>query len=130
MKTVITREQALEQIGKGHLSQLKGMDAKGFTHVFDGAKEVILLSYHQNSQATPAAVIEENEPEICKYAGNAKGAMLQLVCGQGHDLLMGDMMVIKTVEDLFPEGTDFSWDVDHTESTDFKLRIDLYIIIG
>ena len=128
MKTTITPQQAFEQLRSGHLSQLKGLDAHAFTHVLDDAKEVILLTYYQNSQATPAAVIEENESEILKYANNAKGAMLQLVCGEGHDLLMDDMSIISAVENLFPEGTDFTWDVEHTESTDFKLRIDLYIV--
>ena len=128
MKTTITPQQAFEQLRSGHLSQLKGLDAHAFTHVLDDTKEVILLTYYQNSQATPAAVIEENESEILKYANNAKGAMLQLVCGQGHDLLMDDMSIICAVESLFPEGTDFTWDVEHAESTDFKLRIDLYIV--
>lgn len=128
MKTTLTPKQALEQIKEGHLRQLKGMDEGGFTHVFDDAKEVILLTYQQESQATLSSVIEENEPEIRKYAVYAKGAMLRLVCGRNHNLLMDDMNIIKTAEDLFPKGTDYSWDVEHTESSDFKLRINLYII--
>ena len=69
MKTTITPEQALEQIKKGHLSQLKGLDPHGFIHVFDDAMEVILLNYYQNSlETTPAAIIDLNKPEILEYA--------------------------------------------------------------
>ncbi len=128
MKTAITPEQALKQIKNGHLGQLEGMDEQGLTHVFDDASDVTLLTYHQNNQVTPAAIIKENEDEILENAANAKGCMLRLVCGRNHDLLMNDMIIIKNVESLFPEGIDFSWDVEHAESTDFKLRIDLYII--
>ena len=127
MKTILTPQQALEQVRSGHLSKLKGLDEHDFTHVFDDAEDVILLTYHQNVQANPTAVIEENESEIREYAGNAKGVMLQLVCGHNHDLSMEDMTMISTVEKLFPQDTDISWDVEHSESTDFKLRIDLYI---
>ena len=128
MKTTITPQQALEQIKSGHLNQLKGLDSHDITHIFDDAKEVLLLTYYQNDQATPSAVIEENESEIHKYADKAKGVMLRLVCGKSHDLMMDDMTIISSVENLFTEGTEFSWDVEHSESTDFKLRIDLYII--
>ena len=129
MKTIITPQQALEQIKSGHLSQLKGLDAHDFTHIFDGANKVLLLTYYLNGQDTPAAIIKEKESEIHRYAENAKGAMLQLVCGKNHDLLMDEMNVINTVNDLFPESTGFAWDVEHSESTDFKLRIDLYVVI-
>ena len=64
MKTAITPEQALEQIKNGHLSQLEGMDEHDLTHVFNDANDVILLTYDQNNQATPAAIIKENETEI------------------------------------------------------------------
>lgn len=128
MKKTITLQQALEQIKKGHLSHLKGLDENDITHVLDDAKEVILLTYHQNSQATPASVIKQNESEILENAGWAKGVFLQLVCGQGHDLSLDDMAVLNTVKDLFTKDTDFSWDVEHTESPDFKLRINLFII--
>ena len=96
--------------------------------VFDNAKEVVLMTYHQNSQTSPTAVIEENKVEILEFADKAKAAMLQLVCGKGHDLSMDDMTVIGTVETLFPQNTDFLWDVEHTDSTDYLLRIDLYVV--
>ena len=128
MKTAITPEQALKQIKNGHLGQLEGMDEQGLTHVFDDASDVILLTYHQNNQVTPAAIIKENEDEILENAANAKGCMLRLVCGHSHDLLMDDMTIISSLENLFHEGTDFSWDVEHSGSTDFKLRIDLYFV--
>ncbi len=128
MKETITLQQALQQINDGHLSQLKGLDENNITHVLNDAKEVILLTYHQNNQATPASVIKQNESEILENAGQAKGVFLQLVCGQGNDLSMDDMVVLDTVKDLFTGDTDFSWDVEHTESPSFKLRIDLFII--
>ena len=128
MKTTITPQQALEQIKSGHLNQLKGLDSHDITHIFDDANEVMLLTFFQNGQATPSAVIKENEAEIRKYADNAKGVMLRLVCGHSHDLLMDDMTIISSLENLFHEGTDFSWDVEHSGSTDFKLRIDLYFV--
>lgn len=128
MTTIISPQEAVKRVTSGHLSQLKGLDTQSFTHVFDDAKEVILLSYYQNSQTSPTAVIEENEAEIREYADKAKAAMLQLVCGKGHDLSMDDMTVLKTVENLFPKNSDFSWDVEHTDSTDYLLRIDLYVI--
>ena len=108
MKKTITPEQALEQIKNGHLSKLKGLDVNDFTHVLDDAKEVILLTYHKKSQATPAAVIKQIESEILENAGRAKRVFLQLVCGQGHNLSMDVMAVLNTVKDLFTEGTDFS----------------------
>ncbi len=37
MKKTITLQQALEQIKKGHLSQLKGLDENDITHVLDDA---------------------------------------------------------------------------------------------
>ena len=85
MKTTITPEQALEQIKKGHLSQLKGLDENDFTHVFDNANEVILLTYHQNSQTTPASVIMLNESEAVHPipAGHQRMADLP-VDQQGH----------------------------------------------
>ena len=128
MTTIISPQEALERVTSGHLCQLKGLDAHAFTHVFDDAKEVILLTYFQNGQSSLAAVIEENEAEIREHADKAKAAMLQLVCGKGQDLSMDDMAVISTVEGLFPQSSDFSWNVEHTDSTDYKLRIDLYVI--
>ena len=128
MTTIISPQEAIKRVTSGHLSRLKGLDPHAFTHVFDNAKEVILLTYFQNSQTSPTAVIEENKAEILEYAGKAKAAMLKLVCGKGHDLTMDDMTVIGTVENLFPKNTDFSWDVEHTDSTEYTLRIDLYVI--
>lgn len=130
MTTIISPQEAVRRVTSGHLSRLKGLDTQSFTHVFDDAKEVILLTFYQNSQTSPTAVIEENKAEILEYAGKVKAAMLQLVCGKGHDLSMDDMtvIVIGTVENLFPQNTDFSWDVEHTDSTEYTLRIDLYVI--
>lgn len=121
-------QEAIKRVTSGHLSLLKGLDAHDFTHVFDDASEVILLTFYQKSQAPLAVVIEENEAEIREHTDKAKAAILQLVCGKGHDLSMDDMTVISMVENLFPEETDFSWDVEHTNSTDYLLRIDLYVI--
>lgn len=129
MKTTITPELALKQITSGHLNQLIGLDPHDLTYVLDDAKEVVLLTYQQNSNTTPAVIIQQNMPEISKYADKAKGAIIRLVCGRNHDLLMDDIDIIKTVEDLFPEDSDFSWDVEHTESPEFMLRIELYIVI-
>lgn len=128
MKTTITPQQALKQITSGHLCQLKGLDVQDFTYIFNDAKEVILLTYYLKDQATIATAIEENESEIRKCAVNATGVMLQLICGKSHNLLIEDMLVINMVNDLFPKNTALSWDVQHSESTDFKLRIDLYIV--
>ena len=107
---------------------MKGLDVQDFTYIFNDAKEVILLTYYLNDQATIATAIEENESEIRKCAVNATGVMLQLICGKSHNLLIEDMLVINMVYDLFPKNTALSWDVQHSESTDFKLRIDLYIV--
>ena len=128
MKTIISPQEAVKRVTSGHLSLLKGLDAHDFTHVFDGAEEVILLTFFQNEQVSLATVIEENEAEIREHADKAKAAMLQLVCGKGQDLSMDDITVMKTVENLFPKNTDFSWDVEHTDSTDYMLQIDLYVI--
>lgn len=128
MTTIISPQEAIKRVTSGHLCQLKGLDAHAFTHVFDNAKEVILLTYFQNDQSSLAAVIEENEAEILEHADKAEGAMLQLVCGKGHDLSMDDMTVISKVENLFPKSTDFSWDVEHTDSRDYMLHIKLYVI--
>ena len=128
MTTITSPQEAVRRVTSGHLSRLKGLDTQSFTHIFDDAKEVILLTFYQNSQASLAAVIEENKAEILEYAGKAKAAMLQLVCGKGHNLTMDDMTVIGTIENLFPENIDFSWDVEHTDSTEYMLRIDLYVI--
>ena len=128
MTTITSPQEAVRRVTSEHLSRLKGLDTQSFTHIFDDAKEVILLTFYQNSQASLAAVIEENKAEILEYAGKAKAAMLQLVCGKGHNLTMDDMTVIGTVENLFPENIDFSWDVEHTDSTEYMLRIDLYVI--
>ena len=76
MKTTITPQQALKQITSGHLCQLKGLDVQDFTYIFNDAKEVILLTYYLNDQATIATAIEENESEIRKCAVNATGVML------------------------------------------------------
>ena len=113
---------------RGHLGQLKGLDEHDFTSVFDDANEVLLLTYYMDSETIPMAVIEENETEIREHAAHAKGAMLQLICGKNYKLSMGDMPVVNMVENLFPEHTAFSWDVDYSETMDYKLRIDLYIV--
>ena len=128
MKTTITPQQALEKIRRGHFGQLKGLDEHDFTFVFDDANEVLLLTYYMDSETTPAAVIEENEADIREHAGHAKGIMLQLICGKSYELSVNDMPVVNMVENLFPEQTTFSWDVGHSESMDYKLRINLYIV--
>ena len=128
MKTTITPQQALEEMRRGHLGQLKGLDEYDFTSVFDDANEVLLLTYYMDSETIPMAVIEENETEICEHTAHAKGAMLQLICGKNYKLSMGDMPVVNMVENLFPEHTAFSWDVDYSETMDYKFRIDLYIV--
>ena len=128
MKTTITPQQALEEIRRGHLGQLKGQDEHGFTFVFDDANEVLLLTYYIDRETIPMAVIKENETEIREHADHAKGAMLQLICGKNYKLSMDDIPVVNMVETLFPEHTAFSWDVDYSETMDYKLRIDLYIV--
>ena len=128
MTTIISPQEAIKRVTSGHLCQLKGLDAHAFTHVFDNAKEVILLTFFQNDQSSLVTVIEKNEAEILEFADKAKAAMLQLVCGKGHDLSMDDMTVIKMVENIFPENTDFSWDVEHTDSREYMLHIKLYVI--
>lgn len=130
MKTTLTLQQALGKIKSGHLGQLKGMDVNDITYVLDGAKEVVLLSYSQKEAASLAAVIDEHASEICQYAGGAKGALLQLVCGGQYVLSMDDMLCIEKVKGFFTESTEFSWDVDRVDSSEFLLRFDLYINQG
>ncbi len=94
MSETITAQQALKQIKSGHLGQLKGLDVHDFTHIFYHAGEVTLQTYYLSGQATLAEVIEEHEKEIRAYAENARGVMLQLVCGQGYDLTIEEAHVM------------------------------------
>ena len=126
MKTIITPKQALEQVRRGHLSQLKGLDERDFTYVFDKAREVILLTYFKTSQQSPKAVIIENRQEIQQYADKAKGVFLQMTSGNSHQLSMEEMDIIETVQQLFQEDMEFSWDADASDISE-ELRINLYI---
>ena len=126
MKTIITPKQALEQVRSGHLSQLKGLDERDFTYVFDKAREVILLTYFKTSQQSPKAVIIDNRQEIQQYTDKAKGVFLQMTSRNSHQLSMEEMDIIETVQQLFQEDMEFSWDADASDISE-DLRINLYI---
>ncbi len=128
MKCIISPQEAIERVRKGHLGQLKGLDVHDFTHVFDNADEVTLLSFSKNKPASPLDVIQENETEIRESTARAKAAMVQLHCGKGNTLSMDDMRFLDIVMSLFPEDIEFSWDVEDSDSADDMLRLDLYVI--
>lgn len=96
--------------------------------MFLESTDVILLEYFMQPDGTLESTMKEHQEEIQEQIQGAKSVMLQIICGNDCELMMSDVNSLASFVDMLDKEVNFYWGIDSEPSTDFKLRIEIYII--
>lgn len=108
--------------------KLVGLDINDYLTVFLESTDVILLEYFMQPDGTLESTVKDHQEEILEQIQGAKSVMLHIICGNDFELLMSDVNSLASFVDMLDKNVNFYWGIDSEPSTDFKLRIEIYII--
>ncbi|MCM1078098.1 MAG: hypothetical protein NC414_01250 [Bacteroidales bacterium] len=108
--------------------ELAGLGINDYLTVFLGSTDVIHREYFMQPDGTLESTMKEHQEEILEHIQGAKNAMLQIVCGNDFELMTSGVNSLASFADMPDKNMNFYWGMDREPSTDFKLRIEVYII--
>lgn len=109
-------------------ARLVGLDVNDYLRAFLESTDVIVLEYTMQPGSNLESLMEEHKQEMMEQGSGAKSLVLQIICGKGFELMMEDMNSLAAFVDLLSENTNFYWGIDREETTEFQLKVEVYVV--
>ena len=120
-------ERYKEQILNNERKNLIGLDLNDYASVFLRGSEVTILEYYQDED-TLTGTLMSHKQEILEQVKGATDIILQVIAANSHELMMKDMDELADFVDLLGKNVNIYWDLEYEETSEFKVKIEVYIV--